>query len=125
MSWWWELFDERNMTPYFRGVRMITDEMIKAGNGSFIPFSPSSGLLESYGVRCGNKYFVYLLNNSDTVMTTPVAFSMDGVDGVRIRLSLRKSCLSAISKISVFDRNTITATVRTWEQKKLVLIVTK
>jgi hypothetical protein len=125
MSWWWELFDERNMTPYFRGVRMISDEMLKAGNGSFVPFSPSSGLLESYGARCGNKYFVYLLNNSDTVMTTPVAFSMDGVDGVRIQSFTPEDLSFSDIKDFAFDRNTITATVGLGSKKELVLIVTK
>ncbi len=57
MSWWWELFDQRNMMPYFRGVRMISDEMIKTGNGSFAPFSLFSGTLEGFGVRCGKVVF--------------------------------------------------------------------
>lgn len=78
MTWWWELFDTRNMTPYFNGVRQINDEMLKAGNGNFEQFSVSSGRVESYGVRCGNKYFIYLLNNTDEKITTPVSFAFSG-----------------------------------------------
>lgn len=78
MTWWWELFDTRNMTPYFNGVRRISDEMLKAGNGSFEQFSVSSGRIESYGVKCGDKYFVYLLNNTDEKITVPVSFRFGG-----------------------------------------------
>ena len=63
MTWWWELFDTGNMTPYFNGVRQISDEMLKAGNGSFEQFKLLTGNIESYGKKCGSKYFIYLLNN--------------------------------------------------------------
>ncbi|HVW15195.1 MAG TPA: DUF5060 domain-containing protein [Mucilaginibacter sp.] len=80
MSWWWELFDDQNMEPYFRGVRRISDEMLAAGKGSFEQFAISSGLIESHGVKCGNKYFIYLLNNTDNSITTPVSFAATGKD---------------------------------------------
>src|SRR5690606_23097730 len=35
MSWWWEYFDERGVTPYVRNVRTISDLMLQAGKGSF------------------------------------------------------------------------------------------
>lgn len=78
MSWWWELFDNQNMEPYFRGVRRISDEMLKAGKGSFAQFPVSSGLIESHGVKCGNTCFIYLLNNTDSSITTPVSFAAGG-----------------------------------------------
>lgn len=78
MTWWWELFDTRKMTPYFNGVRQINDEMLKAGNGSFEQFSLNSGRVESYGIKCGNKYFIYLLNNTDEKITVPVSFGFSG-----------------------------------------------
>ncbi|MGN6396878.1 MAG: DUF5060 domain-containing protein [Mucilaginibacter sp.] len=78
MTWWWELFDTRNMTPYFNGVRQVSDEMLKAGNGNFEQFSVSSGRIESYGVKCGNKYFIYLLNNTGEKITTPISLSVEG-----------------------------------------------
>ncbi|HTI60851.1 DUF5060 domain-containing protein [Mucilaginibacter sp.] len=78
MSWWWEMFDEQNMEPYFKGVRQISDEMLKAGKGSFEQFDVSSGNIESYGVKCGSKYFIYLLNNTDSTVSTAVSFAAAG-----------------------------------------------
>ncbi|MFB9842561.1 DUF5060 domain-containing protein [Mucilaginibacter ginsenosidivorans] len=75
MSWWWEMFDEQNMEPYFKGLRQISDEMLRAGKGSFEQFPVSSGDIEAYGVKCGNKYFIYLLNNTDATVSTPVSFA--------------------------------------------------
>jgi hypothetical protein len=78
MTWWWELFDARGMTPYFNSVREISDQMLKAGNGNFEPFSVATDKIEAYGVKCGNKYFVYLLNNTNGRIITPVTFSFQG-----------------------------------------------
>lgn len=64
MSWWWEFFDARGMTPYFRNVREISDRMLEAGNGDFKEVMLSSAECEAFAVRCGETYFVYLLNNS-------------------------------------------------------------
>ncbi|MCR5890904.1 DUF5060 domain-containing protein [Hymenobacter sp. J193] len=64
MTWWWELFDDQQMTPYFRGVRAISDRMLAAGQGEFEPFTVAAGGLQSFGMRCGDQYFVYLLNAS-------------------------------------------------------------
>ncbi|WP_428327641.1 DUF5060 domain-containing protein [Mucilaginibacter sp.] len=75
MTWWWELFDTRGMTPYFNGVRQISDQMLKAGKGSFEPFTVTASQIESYGVKCGNKYFIYLLNNTDEKIISPISFT--------------------------------------------------
>ena len=80
MSWWWEFFDDEHMEPYFKGVRTISDEMLKAGQGSFEQFGVSSGVVESYGVKCGNKYFIYLLNNAFGTSPVPLKISF-GVSG--------------------------------------------
>ena len=72
MSWWWEFFDEQNMTPYLRSAREISDRMIKAGNGEYKQFKVDAGLLEAYGVKCGKTSFVYLLNNTDKKISTAV-----------------------------------------------------
>ncbi len=78
MSWWWEFFHEQDMEPYFRSVRAISDEMLAAGNGSFEPLNIQAGMLHAQAVKCGNKYFIYLLNESDETMTTPVILSAGG-----------------------------------------------
>lgn len=64
MTWWWEFFDERGMTKYFKHVREISDRMLAAGKGSFEKISVSAPGLESYGAKCGEAYFIYLLNGS-------------------------------------------------------------
>ncbi len=75
MTWWWELFDTQGMTPYFNGVREISDKMLKTGNGNFTQFSVKAGTLHSQAVKCGGTYFVYLLNETDERISTPVSFS--------------------------------------------------
>jgi hypothetical protein len=75
MTWWWEFFDERKMTPYFKSVRFINDEMLAAGKGSFEYATSKAGSLESYAVKCGDSYFLYLLNNSKAEIMTPVQLS--------------------------------------------------
>ncbi|MEQ8471378.1 MAG: DUF5060 domain-containing protein [Marinoscillum sp.] len=76
MTWWWEFFDERGMTPYFRGVRQISDEMLEAGNGSFEQVETTSDVLESFAVKCGNKYFVVILNNMPNPQEEQIAISL-------------------------------------------------
>jgi hypothetical protein len=70
MTWWWEFFDERNMTPYFNGVRLINDRMMKVGNGSFeiIPIQASG--LDAYAVKCKKETYIYLLNNTQIPVST-------------------------------------------------------
>lgn len=78
MSWWWEFFHEENMEPYFRAVRDVSDQMLKAGNGSFEKVNVSAGMLHAQAVKCGDKYFVYLLNESDEPMAGPVSIPVSG-----------------------------------------------
>ena len=66
------------MTPYLRSVREISDKMLKDGNGSFKMVTISSGRLESYGLKCGKTYFIYLLNNSLSDVSTDVSFDYSG-----------------------------------------------
>jgi hypothetical protein len=76
MSWWWEFFDDQNMTPYLQSVREISDRMLKAGNGNFEQINVSAGLLHAQAVKCGNTWFIYLLNESDNAISTPVSLSV-------------------------------------------------
>jgi hypothetical protein len=85
MTWWWELFDNRHMTPYFQSVRLISDEMLAAGKGSFEQFAVTTDRVESHGVKCGQKYFVYLLNNTDEAIKTPVSFGVDAAMGLKVQ----------------------------------------
>lgn len=63
MTWWWEFFDEQNMTPYFQGVRLISDLMLEEGSGKFEPLNTQSGSLETMAMSCGDKYLLVALNN--------------------------------------------------------------
>lgn len=76
MTWWWELFDDQKMTPYFRAVRTISDQMLAAGHGEFVPFAVQAGVVQRFGMRCGSKYFVYLLNDSPAAARVPVSFEV-------------------------------------------------
>ncbi|MBO3272298.1 DUF5060 domain-containing protein [Hymenobacter defluvii] len=78
MTWWWELFDDQQMTPYFRAVRTISDQMLAAGHGEFEPFAVTSGTVQSFGMRCGDTYFVYLLYNGPNRARVPVRFDVRG-----------------------------------------------
>ncbi len=72
MSWWWEYFDERGLTTYFRGVREINDLMLEAGKGSFEHIEAQSRGAESYAVKCGDTWFAYLLNSSTSTQTADI-----------------------------------------------------
>lgn len=65
MSWWWEFFDEHDMTPYFNNIAKINKMMIESGNGQFEKFVVSASLneIDPLTVKCGEKVFVYLFNN--------------------------------------------------------------
>lgn len=72
MTWWWEFFDEKNMTPYYKSVSEINDKMLAAGRGNFEILPINSGEIESYCVKCEEKIFVYLLNNTEKVLESSI-----------------------------------------------------
>jgi hypothetical protein len=78
MTWWWEFFDDRNMTPYFKNVAFINDEMLRCGNGFFEIATVSTNGLESYAVKCGNTYFIYVLNSSVDSVSSPIQLTITG-----------------------------------------------
>ena len=62
MSWWWEYFDNRGMVPYFKGVRKVSDIMLKSGGGAFEPLEVEANGAEAFAVRCGKCIFAYVFN---------------------------------------------------------------
>ena len=64
MSWWWEYFDNRNMVPYFRAVRMVSDLMLSESGGKFETVEAEAGEAEAYALKCGSKTYVYVYNPS-------------------------------------------------------------
>ncbi|MGA2247407.1 MAG: cellulase family glycosylhydrolase [Verrucomicrobiota bacterium] len=71
MSWWWEYFDHRGVTPYISRVRSMLDRMLAAGNGSFAEATaqwhgPRADVL---AVRCGETIFVLIGNEGTNAIT--------------------------------------------------------
>ena len=126
MTWWWELFDTRKMTPYFKSVRDISDQMLKSGNGSFEPFAVKIDRIESYGVKCGKKYFIYLLNNTAGEITTSVAFSKAGKHSYTIQaLDPVQQVYTTVDKFGVEGTNLTIKGLSIAGKKEKVLIVTE
>jgi hypothetical protein len=69
MTWWWEFFDQHEMTGYYKSVTDVSKQMLLAGNGTFEPATATAGTFEKYAAKCGQKYYLYLLN-AGTVATT-------------------------------------------------------
>lgn len=76
MTWWWEFFSERNMIPYFKGIRTIHEEMMEAGKGTFQPTDISVTSLDAFGLKCGNKHFIYLLNNGVSDYNNSISYNV-------------------------------------------------
>jgi hypothetical protein len=85
MSWWWEYFDVRGLTPYYRGVREINDRMLAAGNGSFESLTVTAGKAQAFGVKCGEEIFVYLFNSEHATLVTDVLIVISGNNKYNVR----------------------------------------
>ena len=73
MSWWWEMFDDRNTTAYFKNVQAISTKMFTASGGTGNMFDVTvngNGLLEKYAAQCGTSYFIYGRNSSGGIINT-------------------------------------------------------
>lgn len=66
MNWWWEFFDTHDVYYFYEGIRYITAEMLKDGEGAFEPLSSTSANLDTYTVKCGSTIYVYVLNRGFT-----------------------------------------------------------
>jgi hypothetical protein len=68
MSWWWEFFENRGMMRYFKPVSEINRMMLDAGKGKFESLNMKTNRegVQAFGVRCGEKSFVYLYNSGET-----------------------------------------------------------
>ncbi len=72
MTWWWEFFDQQEMTSYYKSVSGVSAQMLLAGNGSFEPATVTAGTLEKFAIKCGQKYYFYLLNGGSATATATV-----------------------------------------------------
>lgn len=85
LSWWWEYFDDRNMTSYIQSVSVINDKMLDSGKGEFESLDVDSGELESYAVRCGNDVYVYVFNKSDKSQSGKIELELDNTTKVKVQ----------------------------------------
>ncbi len=88
MSWWWEFFHDRGTTGYFARVREVSDRMLAAGDGSLesVTVAVVGSGLEAFGVRAGESYYIYLLNNRTDPATGKrirIPVDTDGVYAIR------------------------------------------
>ena len=125
MSWWWELFDRRNMTPSITNVRRVSEKMLAAGGGSFEQFPVVSGLLEGHGVRCGERYYIYLLNNTDTTVTASVSFrSAGGANPRFFEMNPETGTIDTIRGVTV-DAGRMTGSIRLAAKESTVVLAGK
>ena len=104
MSWWWEYFEDRNLIPYFRGVREINDLMLKSGNSDFKKLNVYAEGLETYGVQCGEMVFVYVLNQSDETVTSSIHIEMTTPEKLNLK-SFQPSSLKSVTQRIVGQSN--------------------
>ncbi|GAA4099292.1 DUF5060 domain-containing protein [Mucilaginibacter panaciglaebae] len=80
MSWWWEYFDSRKTDEYMKKVRLVSDQMLATGKGSFekIEIHASDSTVITYAVKCGGKTFVYAYNPTSAVKNISLTFKGSG-----------------------------------------------
>ena len=70
MSWWWEYFENRNMVPYFKAVRKVSDMMLAESGGKFETVEAVCDGGEAFALKCGRNTYVYVYNPSDKPVTS-------------------------------------------------------
>jgi len=72
MTWWWEYFDAKGMTPYFKGVQAINQRMLRDSEGRLqsVSVASSESRLTCFGVKAGKSTYVYLYNPTAVALTT-------------------------------------------------------
>ncbi|MBK0378911.1 DUF5060 domain-containing protein [Mucilaginibacter segetis] len=124
MSWWWELFDDQNMTPYFKGVRAISDMMLKAGNGKFEQLQITAGYLHSQAVKCGDSSFAYLLNNTKRQIKAAVSMDYNGSKDAVVKVFYPSSGkTNAIANFKISDGHIIIPDFELNAEQEAVLII--
>jgi hypothetical protein len=82
MSWWWEYFDSRKTDTYLERIRVIMDDMLKAGHGDFrtISLQSTDTTVIKYAVRCGDKIYIYAFNPAATRRKSTIRLNLSGTD---------------------------------------------
>jgi hypothetical protein len=124
MSWWWEYFDTRLMTPYFRGVREINDKMLASGNGSFESLKIEAGNSHAFSVKCGDDIYVYVYNTENSVLISDVVISSEGNAKYNAQSFEPTSMVyREVTNISSSDSNIVLNKIRLGSQKEIIYIL--
>lgn len=93
MSWWWEFFDQRHLTPYLKRVSMLSGRMLAAGSGEMkeIPAGWTGPAIPAYAVDCGGSVFALLVNEGTVPVTGSLALPQP---------------LAGLREVQVFDPET-------------------
>jgi hypothetical protein len=85
LSWWWEFFDEKGLTPYFSKVADINRQMLQASSGELmaLAINSSNTQVEAFAVKAGKKVFVYLFNPGKTPLTTDLSLTQKAQNAQR------------------------------------------
>jgi hypothetical protein len=78
MSWWWEYFDHRKMTPYIRQVRFVLDQMVRAGKGTFADVSCqwNGPPAQALAVKCGETYFALVCHDGTNAISGDISLPL-------------------------------------------------
>lgn len=125
MSWWWEYFDVRWMTTYYRGVREISDRMLAAGNGAFEPISVKAGNSHAFGVKCGDEIYVYLFNPEHSILISDVEIDGKGTNQYQIKaFEPTAMTYKEVSKVTYTASSILLNKVVLGSEKEIVYILT-
>lgn len=125
MSWWWEYFDVRWMTTYYRGVREISDRMLAAGNGAFEPISVKAGNSHAFGVKCGDEIYVYLFNPEHSILISDVEIDGKGANQYQVKaFEPTAMTYKEVSKVTYTASSILLNKVVLGSEKEIVYILT-
>ena len=124
LSWWWEYFDDRNMTSYMQSVRIINDKMMDSGDGHYKPLDLTSGELEAYAVQCGSDVYVYLFNSSESIQTEDIKLVLDTVSKVKVEAYNPENLqFDHMGKLKVKDNQLIVKELSLQSKEQKILII--
>jgi len=127
MTWWWEFFDEKDTKKYYSNIKEVYDNMIDAGKGEFKPIKTSTNFESgiNYGVQCGSKMFVYLLNNGSADVRAELIVEHSGIKSKTIQFyNPDTKTYSDIKTYDMTDRNTVINSIELKSRENKIIIIT-
>lgn len=126
MSWWWEFFDQRNMSYYYKNIASVSEKMLLSGRGEFKPATVTAYGFEKYAVQCGENYFVYILNNTTNPVESPAQLTVSGTGKYYVRSLNTSTCLySEPTEINVSSGTVDLGKISLNSREERVFIISK